>query len=157
MANRGEGTTQADGVLFRTGLHPMSGASAFGLAAFIAFIGTLIIRHNDLPPATDARIALVCLALGGLALVGPLLRLRRSAVVVTPGTLHLRLASWRERATDIPVRAIRAIDVRSGAVGRRFDFGTVTLAADDDTVIVVHHVRAPVALRDALRRAGGRR
>jgi membrane protein YdbS with pleckstrin-like domain len=157
MASRGNGTIQSEGVLFRTGLHVMSGASALGLAAFIAFIGALIIRHNDLAPATDARIVLACLALGGIVLAGPLLRLRRSAVVVTPATLHLQLASWRTHATDIPVREIRAVDVRSGAVGRRLDFGTVTVAAGDDTVFVVHHVRAPVALRDALRRAGGRR
>jgi membrane protein YdbS with pleckstrin-like domain len=157
MANRGEALARSEGVLFRTGLHPVSGASALGLAAFIAFVGGLIIRHNDLPPATDARIALLCLVLGGAALAGPLLRLRRSAVVVTPGHLHLHLASWRAHATDIPVRDIRTVDVRSGAVGRRLDFGTVTVAAGEDTLIVVHHVRAPLTLRDALRRAGGRR
>jgi membrane protein YdbS with pleckstrin-like domain len=157
MANRDEAPARSEGELFRTGLHPVSGASALGLAAFIAFIGALIVRHNDLSRSTDARIVLVCLALGGAALAGPLLRLRRSALVVTPGYLHLQLASWRTHASAVPVREIRAVDVRSGAVGRQLDFGTVTLAAGDDAVIVIHHVRAPLALRDALRRAGGRR
>jgi len=135
----------------------MSGLSALGLAAFIAFVGTLIIRHNQLAPGTEARIVAGCLALGGAALAGPLLRLWRSAVVVTPGHLHLHLASWRSHAADIPIRDIRAVDVRSNALGRRLDFGTLTVAAGDDTLVVIHHVRAPLALRDALRRAGGRR
>lgn len=135
----------------------MSAAGAFGLAAFIGFVGALIILHNDLPPATDARIAIVSLALGAATLAGPFRRLRRSAISVTPGHLRLELGSWRVRVTDIPVREIQSVDVRSGALGRRLDYGTVQVAAGDDTYVVLHHVRTPHALRAALRPAGGRR
>jgi membrane protein YdbS with pleckstrin-like domain len=157
MPNPSETPARPDAVLFRTGLHPVSAASALGLAGFIGFVGALIVRHNDLSRATEARIAIVCLALGAAALAGPLRRLRRSVIAVTPGQLRLELGTWRARVTDIPVREIRSVDVRSGALGRRLDCGTVQLAAGDDTYIVVHHVRAPHALRAALRPAGGRR
>jgi hypothetical protein len=157
MVKSSDAAGRADGTYFRTGLHPMSGASALSLAAFIAFIGTLIIRHNDLPAATDVRIAAVCLLLGAAALLGPFLRWRRSAVEVLPGELRLTLGTWRPRTIGMALREIESVDVRSGAVGRQLDYGTLTIAATDDTAIVVHHVRAPLAVRDALRRVGGRR
>lgn len=157
MASQEESRAASEPVLFRTGLHPMSMASALSLAAFIGFVGALIILHNDLPLGTDLRIALGCLALAAAALLGPVRRLRRSAIAVTPGRLELRLGTWRPRTTDIPVRDIRAWDVTTGRLGRRLDFGTLQVAGTDDTFVVVHHVRAPQALRAALRQAGGRR
>ena len=135
----------------------MSVASALGLAGFVAFVGALIIRHNDLQAATDARIALVCIALAAATLAGPLRRLRRSVITVTPGHLLLELGTWRPQVTSIPVREIRSVDVRSGALATRLDSGTIHVVAGEDTYIVVHHVRAPHALRTALRPAGGRR
>jgi membrane protein YdbS with pleckstrin-like domain len=157
MPNPAEAPGRSDPVLFRTGLHPMSAGSALGLAGFIAFVGALIIRHNDLRAATDAKITLVCLALALATLAGPFRRLRRSAITVTPTQLRLELGTWRPRVTSISLREIENVDVRTGAVGRRLDWGTVHVAAGDDTYIVVHHVRAPHALRAALRPAGGRR
>ncbi|HWP66568.1 MAG TPA: PH domain-containing protein [Candidatus Limnocylindria bacterium] len=157
MAKQDELPVRSDAVLFWTGLHAVSIGGALGLAAFIGFVGLLIIRHNDLPLATDVRIALGCLALGALTLAGPLWRLRRSVVAVTPGHLELRLGAWRPRTVTIPVRDIRSVEVRSGPLGRRLDFGTLQVIAADDAYVVVHHVRAPQALRAALRAAGGRR
>jgi membrane protein YdbS with pleckstrin-like domain len=158
MASREESRAGSDAVLFRTGLHPVSTASALSLAGFIGFVGALIILHNEqLTYATDVRVVLACLALGALALIGPIRRLQHSAIAVTPGHLELRLGAWRPRTTDIPVRDIRSVDVRTGQLGRRLDFGTLQVAAADDTFVVVHHVRAPHALRAALRQAGGRR
>src|SRR5262245_38061867 len=48
MANREEQRTGSDAVLFRTGLHPVSAANALAMAAFIGFVGALIILHNEL-------------------------------------------------------------------------------------------------------------
>jgi len=157
MANREESRTGSEAVLFRTGLHPVSTASALSLAGFIGFVGALIILHNQLTYTTDVRVVLACLGLAALALIGPIRRLQRSAIAVTPGHLELRLGAWRPHTTDIPVRDIRSVDVRTGQLGRRLDFGTLQVAAADDTLVVVHHVRAPHALRAALRQAGGRR
>jgi hypothetical protein len=157
MPNPTEASGRSETVLFRTGLHPLSIASALGLAGFIGFVGTLIIRHNDLPPATDVRIAIVCCLLGAATVAGPVRRLRRSEITVTAGHLRLDLGTWRPRVTQLSVREIRSVDVRSGALAHRLDCGTIHVAAGEDTYIVVHHVRAPHALRAALRPAGGRR
>jgi membrane protein YdbS with pleckstrin-like domain len=157
MANREESQAGSEAVMFRTGLHPMSMASALSLAAFIGLVGALIILHNDLAAGSEVRVVVVCLALAAAALLGPVRRLRRSAIAVTPGHLEMRLGAWRPRTTNIPVREIRAWDVTTGRLGRRLDFGTLQVAATDDTFVVVHHVRAPQALRAALRQAGGRR
>jgi len=157
MANREESQTGSDAVPFRTGLHPVSMASALAMAAFIGFVGSLIILHNDLTPRSDVYVVLACLGLAAMALLGPVRRLQRSAIAVTPGRLEVRLGAWRAHTRDIPVRDIRSWDVTTGRLGRRLDFGTLQVAAADDTYVVVHHVRAPHALRAALRQAGGRR
>jgi membrane protein YdbS with pleckstrin-like domain len=158
MPNPAEVPGRSETVLFRTGLHPLSIASALGLAGFIGFVGTLIMRHNDLPRATEARIAIVCFMLGAATLAGPVRRLRRSTITVTPGHLRLELGTWRSRVTIIPLRDIRSVDVpRGSALARRLDYGTIHVAAGEDTYVIVHHVRAPHALRTALRPAGGRR
>ena len=157
MANREESRTGSDAVPFRTRLHPVSMVNALVLAAFIGFVGALIILHNNLTPRSDLYVVLVCLALAALALLGPVRRLQRSAIAVTSGHLEVRLGTWRRDAKDIAVRDIRSWDVTTGRLGRRLDFGTLQVAAGDDTYVVVHHVRAPQALRAALRQAGGRR
>src|SRR5262245_52859396 len=138
MPNPAEVPGRSDPVLFQTGLHPMSAGRELGLAGFLALVAALIIRHNDLPASTDAKITLVCLALAMATLAGPFRRLRRSAITVTPTQLRLELGTWRPRVTSIPLREIESVDVRSGTVGRRLDWGTVQLAAGDDTYIVVH-------------------
>jgi membrane protein YdbS with pleckstrin-like domain len=157
MSARSERDTATDAALFSAGLHPMSCAGAFGLAVFIGFVGTLVIRHNDLSAATDMRVAAGTLALCLAAVAGPLRRLWRSELVVTPAELRMRLGTWRSRETHIPLREVRGLDVRSTALGRRLDFGTLTVAAREDDLFVVHHVRAAAALHDAIRRGSGRR
>lgn len=154
MANRGESQGAA---VFRAGLHPMSCAGGVSLAAFVCFVGGLIIRHNDLPAATDLRIAAGTVILAAGALAGPLLRLYRSEVVVTPAQLRVRLGAWRSRVTEMPLREVQGLEVRSGALGRRLDFGTLAVASRDDDMVLVPHVQGAIALRDAIRRAVGRR
>src|SRR5262249_57702451 len=68
-------------VMFRTGLHPMAFAGALSLALFVALVVLLLIRHNDLPPATEAQIVVVG-ALGALVGSGPaLLRWRHTVLL----------------------------------------------------------------------------
>jgi hypothetical protein len=157
MSTRSGSAGASETPLFRASLHPMSCAGALGLALFVGFVGTLIVRHNDLPAATDVRILAGTLVLCVMALVGPVLRLRRSELLVTPAEIRLRVGAWRPRVTEIPLRDVRGLDVRSSTLGRRLDFGTLTVAARDDDVLVVHHVRSAGALRDAIRRGAGRR
>jgi hypothetical protein len=142
--------------LIRAGLHPMSCAGGVSLAGFILFVGTLIIRHNDLPAATDLRIAGGSLLLGLAALAGPLLRFVRSEVVVTPARLRLRLGGWRPRVTDLALRDVEEVEVRSGRLGKQMDFGTFAVASRNDDVTVVHHLRQASAVEAAINRANRR-
>jgi hypothetical protein len=155
MAKTTRSSPQPGGPVFRTGLHPASCAGAWTLAGFVLFIGTLIVRHNELAGSTDARILGGSLALAAAALVGPLLRLRRSELVLTPSHLRVHLQTWRERVVEVPLREIREIEVNSSLVGRRLDFGTVMVVRADGDVVAVSHVHRATALRDALRRLGG--
>ena len=95
MVNRSDAAGRADGTQFRTGLHPMSGASALIMAAFIAFVGTLIIRHNDLPAATDVRV--------GVAVAGGDVAVR---VAVAAGDVAVRVLV---AAGDAGVRVLVAV------------------------------------------------
>jgi membrane protein YdbS with pleckstrin-like domain len=157
MTNSSGTRVQGGEAIFRTRLHPVSCAGAWTLAGFVLFVGTLIVRHNELAPATTARVLLGSLVLALAATIGPLLRLRRSEVIVTSAALRVQLSAWREHVTEVPLRDLRSVDVRSTTLGRRFDFGTVSVVQTDGEVIAVPYVRRATTLRDALRRLGGRR
>ena len=157
MPGRRDREGEDDGaILFRTRLHPMSCAGASWLAAFILFVGTLIIRHNDLSKATDVRIAAASGLLAVLALLGPILRLARSEFAVTRSRFLVRTGLGGAR-TEIGLRDVTQLDVHAGSLGRYLDYGTVTVTMRDDDVLVFHHVAAPGALREAMRGVAARR
>ena len=157
MATRKERSTEADAVLFQTSLHPASCSGGLGLAAFVWFVGALIIRHNDLSRTADFRVVLWCTGLASAALAGPLMRLRRSGFTVTPGWLYVRLGTWRTETAAIPRSEIDDVRASSNPVGRHLGFGTVTVELAGKRALTFQHVRAPAALREILQARKGRR
>lgn len=156
MATAATVRTGGEEAVYRTTLHPMSTAGAWMLAAFLLFVGSLIVRHNELSLETNLRVIGGSLLLAGAALAGPLRRLRRTEFVVTPAVLRMRLGTWRFRVLELPLRDVRRVDVVATRLGKRLGFGAVHVASADGTVVTVPHVRHADRLGEAMRRAARR-
>ena len=147
--------------MFRTGLHPMAFAGALSLALFVALVVVLLIRHNDLPPATEAQIVVVGALVALLGLVPALLRWRHTALFVTDRRLLVRSGTYRQHMLATPL-APGIVEQESGATGRMLDHGTVTVVGPDGQMIGVAHVArarelVEVARAQARRSATARR
>jgi membrane protein YdbS with pleckstrin-like domain len=126
-------------VMFRTGLHPMAFAGALSLALFVALVVTLLIRHNDLPPSTEAQIVVAGVLVALLGSVPALLRWRHTAFLVTERRLLVRSGTYRQHTLVTPL-APQIVEQESGATGRMLDHGTVTVMGPDGQVSGVAHV-----------------
>ena len=147
--------------MFRTGLHPMAFAGALSLALFVALVVVLLIRHNDLPPATEAQIVVIGALVALLGSVPALLRWRRTALFVTDRRLLVRSGTYRQHMLATPL-APGIVEQESGATGRMLDHGTVTVVGPDGQMIGVAHVArarelVEVARAQARRSATARR
>jgi hypothetical protein len=133
-------------VVFRTRLHPVVLGGGLSTAAFILLVVALLIRHNDLPPATEAQIALVGLGLIVLALVRPILRWRRTAFLVTDQRLLVQAGAFRPGTLEVP---LDRPDVLSADGGRAY--GTLNVASSDGRGWRFTHVAAADQLAAAAR------
>ena len=148
-------------VVFRTGLHPMAFAGALSLALFVALVVVLLIRHNDLPPATEAQIVVAGVLVALLGSVPALLRWRHTTLVVTDRRLLVRSGTYRPYILATPL-APGIVEQESGVTGRMLDHGTVTVMGTDGQVTGVAHVArarelVEVARAQARRSATARR
>jgi membrane protein YdbS with pleckstrin-like domain len=126
-------------VLFRTGLHPMAFSGAVTLALFVGLVVVLLIRHNDLPAATELRIALAGLAVALVGALPSLLRWRNTELAVTERRVLVSAGGFRRRHLAVPV-APAAVEQEGGLTGGVLDHGTVTVAAPDGRASSIGHV-----------------
>jgi hypothetical protein len=133
-------------VVYRTRLHPVVLFGGVSTAAFIVLVATLLIRHNQLPPATEAQIALVGAALVVVTLLRPVLRWRRTAFLVTDHRVLIQAGAFRPATLDVP---IDRPDVLSADGGK--SYGTLTVAASDGRGWRFAHVAAADKLAAAAR------
>jgi hypothetical protein len=133
-------------VVFRTRLHPVVLGGGLSTAAFILLVVVLLIRHNDLPPATEAQIALVGLGSMVLALARPVLRWRRTAFLVTDQRLLVQAGAFRPGTLEVP---LDRPDVLAADGGR--SYGTLNVASSDGRGWRFTHVAAADQLAAAAR------
>jgi hypothetical protein len=126
-------------VIFRTGLHPMNFGGALSLALFVALVVVLLIRHNDLPRATEVQIALVGTLVAAQAFVRGLLRWRHTAFLLTERRLLVRSGTYRQHMLALPL-APGVIEQEGGITSRVLDHGTVTVTGPDGQPASVAHV-----------------
>lgn len=88
-------------------LHPLALLGAVGFAAFVLTVTALLVINNELGAATETRIALVGLAIAASGFVRPLLRLRRSAFLVTDRRFIARWGALRLDTLALPLEAVQ--------------------------------------------------
>ena len=147
-------------VLFQTGQHPMAFSGAAGMALCIGLAVFLLIRHNDLPPATEVEIAAVGALLALIGAVPAILRWRHAALVLTERRLLVSAGGFRRREMAIP-QGPAVLEQEPGLTGKLLDHGTVLMTSPDGQLSSVAHVaharelveRARVQARRTSRRA----
>jgi uncharacterized membrane protein YdbT with pleckstrin-like domain len=137
-------------VVFRTRLHPVILSGTVVFAAFVLLATTLIIRHNDLPPETDRRIALVGALIAAASLVPPLLRWRTSQFAVTNRRLLVKVGLLSVHTLEVLTSKVESIGVDQTMAGRLLDYGTLRVTGMGGSAEAFPLVAAPLALRDAV-------
>ena len=161
MGHLEEWLEPGEGVIFRTGLHPMAFGGALSLALFVALVVVLLIRHNDLPAATEVQIALVGGLVAALGFLPSLLRWWHTAFLLTERRLLVRMGTYRQHTLVSPL-APGVVEQEAGITGRMLDHGTVLVTGPDGQATGVAHVArarelVEVTRAQARRTAAGRR
>ena len=159
MSNRPEKTDGADKILFRTRLHPISCLSSGLLAVLLLTITGLILRHNQLSASTILWVRVGGVALAAASLVGPLLRLWRSRVLLTPDRLVVRISALLSKPRVAELSTITRVDVHRTWLGGFLGYGTLVLTGQADHQAVLRNLSGAERLRAAIERQcrGGRR
>ena len=160
MVREDERTTER----VRTHPHPIHFAGAAGWAAFVAFVATLLIRHNDLARSTDWSIVAGAVVLAASGLVGPGLRWLRTWVELDASMARCTSGIFRPSTAEVDLERAQALDVEQSMAGRWLGYGRLRVVDASGTT----HVFPPLgeaALRAAMARGerrnrarrGGRR
>jgi hypothetical protein len=137
-------------------LHPVVLAGGLGVAAFVALVATLLIRHNELSVGTNLRIVLWAAVVAGLFLVRPVLRWRRSAVIVTDRRLLVRFGALRLETLAQPLVPEGVAAGVTSVLGRLLDYGTLAIATGGGEARTLWPVAQPTAVVDAVQAAAKR-
>lgn len=143
-------------VVVRTGLHPMAFSGAWGMALFVALVVVLLIRHNELPLATDVRIALVGALVAALGALPSWLRWRNTGVVVTDRRILATAGARGQYRVELPL-AEATVTQEAGLTGRLLDHATLSIAAPDGRRWSIGHVARASTVADAVRNASAKR
>lgn len=153
MAASAQGIEADEQVVLRARLHPVVLAGGLIAAAFVAFVATLLIRHNDLPAGTDARIVFWAVLIAAMFLLRPVLRWQRSVVFVTDRRLVVRVGALRLETASQPLAADGVSAGVTSWLGRLLDYGTLAVATGRGDAWTVWPVAQPMAVVDAVQAA----
>jgi uncharacterized membrane protein YdbT with pleckstrin-like domain len=133
----------------RTHPHVVHFSGAASWAAFVAFVATLLIRHNDLPAATDWKIVggAVLVALAGA--IGPWLRWTRTWIEIDPTRARYTGGLLRRTTVDVGLERARGVEIEQSFFGRRFGYGRLRVVDEGGGA----HVFPPLGHLDTVRAA----
>jgi len=145
-----------EAVVLRGRLHPVVLAGGIGGAAFVALVATLLIRHNDLSAGTNFRIVFWAAVVAALFLVRPVLRWRRSGVVVTDRRLLMRFGAFRLETIAVPLSTDGVGASVTSLPGRLLDYGMLAIATSQGEGRTIWPMAHPSAIVEAVQAAAKR-
>jgi uncharacterized membrane protein YdbT with pleckstrin-like domain len=140
----------------RTRPHFVFFSNAVGFAAFVAFVVTLLIQHNDLPPATNWKIVGWGLLAAASGFVGPVLRWTRTWIELDQRGLRCQTGLLWRHSLALDFEHIRALAVEQSFVGRWLGYGSVRVVDDAGGDYVLPPVATLEPFRTAAARVGRR-
>jgi hypothetical protein len=130
--------------------HPVYFAGTLGWIAFVAFVATLIIRHNELSAAANWAVVGWASLAAASGIVGPALRWARTTIEVD--AVGARCATgilWRS-TVDVAHESAREIAIEQSWLGRTLDYGRLRIVDATGTTYVLPPVGNVAAWRAAL-------
>ena len=140
------------GARLRTHPHPIHFAGATGWALFVAFVVTLMVRHNDLSAATEWSFVGWGLVAALTGFVGPFARWLRTWVEIDGPAARCTSGLLRQSTVDVDLVRSRAMEVDRGFAGRWLGYGRLRVLDDGGAT----HLFPPLG-EAALRAAAARR
>jgi len=145
-------------LVVRTHPHVAFFGGAVGFTAFVALVVALLIRHNDLPAATNWHFVYYGLAVAVSGWIGPLLRWRAAWVDLDEQRLRWSVGLFRPRRLESQLDRLQAFVVEQSPAGRWLGYATLRAVDEqgaEHAFPAVGHVGAFRAV--AARLLGGRR
>ena len=134
--------------------HPVVFSGAIGFTTFVALVVTLLIRHNDLPTATDWRIVGWGMATALAGWVFPVLRWRHTWIELDGDRLRWATGLWRTPLVDVDLAAARGLAIEQGWLGRRLDYARLRLVDEAGLEHAFPAARGVEAFQRVARRCG---
>ena len=148
--------TPGESSSLRTRPHLVFFAGAVGFVAFVALVVALLIRHNDLPPATEWRVVGWGILVGASGFIGPVLRWARTWIELDQRGLRCRSGLIRRRSLALDFDRMRAMSVEQSLLGRWLGYGFVRVVDHAGGDYVLPPVAALEPFRAAAARVGRR-
>jgi membrane protein YdbS with pleckstrin-like domain len=137
-------------VVFHTRLHAVVFSGALELAVVVTGVLGLLIRHNDLAPATVRQLCLAGTAIVVLGALPGWLRWWTSEFAVTSRRVMVKIGFVSVHTLELLLAEIESIAVDQSMLGRMLGYGTLKITGTGGTVEVFPQVSEPSALRDAV-------
>lgn len=122
-----DSTTPTSGaeVLIRTAPSKNLVLAAFGFAAVVVLVGSVVLAAASIDPRVGrvGSLAMLCVATAPIA--GAFLSTRRREYVVTTDRVYVRVGLWRPGVTELPLEAVEEITFHRSGWGRIASVGTV--------------------------------
>lgn len=111
-------------VLVRTAPSKDMVLSAFGLAAVVVLVGSVVLASASIDPRVG-RVGSLAMLCAAAPIAGAFLRTRRREYVVTIDRVYVRVGLWRPVVTELPLEAVEEVTYYRSGWGRVASVGTV--------------------------------
>jgi hypothetical protein len=141
--------------------HPIYFAGTAGWVAFAALATALVVRHNDLPSATNWTVVGWGVLTAASGVIGPVLRWLATCIEVDATRVRYTTGVLRPSTVELDAQRARAMEVEQGVVGRWLGYGRLRLVDAHGTTHVLPALGDVEGLRGVVaqhhRRTQGRR
>ena len=121
-------------VLVRTAPSKNLVLAAFGLAAVVVLVGSMVLAAASIDPRVGRVGSLAMLCAAAAPIAGAFLRTRRREYVVTTDRVYVRVGLWRPVVTELPLEAVEEVTCYRPGWGRVAFVGTVQFRGAGRTV-----------------------
>lgn len=139
------------GAEFQTGLHPVVFVGASSMAALVGLATWMVVRNNDFPPATNARVIIVGGLLVLLSIVPTCVRWARAAFRVSADGFRGQVGWLRPHVLELPWGNVADVDLDQTWLGARLGYGTIRFLTAEQAVDGFAHVAGAAELLAAVR------
>lgn len=121
----------------KTRPHPVHFAGAAWWVAFVALVGTLMIRHNELSASGEWNVLIGCIAAAVAGLIGPWWRWSRTSVALDGSLVRWESGSFGRTLVELDLARAREVTVDEDTASRLLGYGRCRIVDETGTTYVL--------------------